>query len=93
VNEAADEALKAPKPDPESATLYVFSPDVDPTSDAFATEAVPQGKPETMVAAINSTLRDEMAREARLVVFGEDVADVGRPEALSEVAGKGGVFK
>ena len=93
VNKAADEALKAPKPEPETATLYVFSPDVDPSSDEFAAEPAPTGAPETMVTAINNTLRDEMAREPRIVVFGEDVADASREEVLASVAGKGGVFK
>ncbi|MCA1559819.1 MAG: dehydrogenase E1 component subunit alpha/beta [Acidobacteria bacterium] len=93
VSEAADAAVKAKKPSPETAALYVFSPDVDPSSNAFSTELRPEGKPDTMVAAINRTLKDEMAREPRIVVFGEDVADCSRPEALDSVPGKGGVFK
>jgi 2-oxoisovalerate dehydrogenase E1 component len=93
INAAADEALAAPKPLPEDAMAFVFSPDVDPSSAAFDTEPKPEGKPETMVSAINRTLKDEMAREPRIVVFGEDVADASREEALDNVPGKGGVFK
>ena len=93
VNQAAQDALKAPKPEPDTATMYVFSPDVDPTSAAFSTEAKPQGARDTMVSAINATLKDEMAHDPRIIIFGEDVADVTREEALPLVAGKGGVFK
>jgi 2-oxoisovalerate dehydrogenase E1 component len=93
VAEATDRAVGAPKPSPETATLYVYSPDVDPTSEAFATQAAPEGKPDTMVAAINRTLKDEMARDPRIVVFGEDVADCSRVDSLGSVPGKGGVFK
>jgi 2-oxoisovalerate dehydrogenase E1 component len=93
VNTAAENAKKAERPSPESATLYVYSPDVDPTSDAFDSAPTPTGKPDTMVAAINRTLKDEMARDPRIVVFGEDVADCSRESALEHVPGKGGVFK
>jgi 2-oxoisovalerate dehydrogenase E1 component len=93
VNEASDAAVKAEKPKPETATLYVYSPEVDPASDDFATEAMPEGKSDTMVAGINRTLKDEMARDPRIVVFGEDVADASREGALESVPGKGGVFK
>jgi 2-oxoisovalerate dehydrogenase E1 component len=93
VNQAADQALQSSAPDPETASLYVFSPDVDPTSPAFATEPRANGKPDTMLAAINATLRDEMARNPRIVVFGQDVADASREEALATCSGKGGVFK
>jgi len=93
VNEAADRALAADKPSVDTVELFVYSPDIDPTAVAFAAEPVPDGKPDTMVAAINRTLKDEMTRNPRVVVFGEDVADCSRPEALACVSGKGGVFK
>ena len=53
VRTASEEALRAPQPEPETAALYVYSPDVDPTSSRFSSEPKPQGKPDTMVAAIN----------------------------------------
>jgi 2-oxoisovalerate dehydrogenase E1 component len=93
ISDAADRAVESEKPAAETATLYVYSPDVDPTSDAFDTPATPEGKAETMVAGINRTLKDELARDARIIVFGEDVADASRLSALGSVPGKGGVFK
>jgi 2-oxoisovalerate dehydrogenase E1 component len=93
IAEAAGDALAAPRPAPETADWYVFSPDVDPASASFDTPAETAGKPDTMVAAINRTLKDEMARNPRIVVFGEDVADATRVASLPHVPGKGGVFK
>src|SRR4030095_10144115 len=93
ITEAADAARQAPKPDPETAALYVFSPDVDPTASELATEPVQNGAPDTMGAGLNATLRDEMASNPRIIVFGEDVADASHEAALSTVKGKGGVFK
>jgi 2-oxoisovalerate dehydrogenase E1 component len=93
VSEAAERAKASEKPSKDTAELYVYSPAVDPASDDFASEAAPEGKPDTMVAAINRTLKDEMERNPRIVVFGEDVADCSREAALECVSGKGGVFK
>jgi 2-oxoisovalerate dehydrogenase E1 component len=93
VGESTTAALAAPKPGTETADWYVFSPDVDPTSPAFDTPARTEGKPDTMVSAINKTLKDEMAVNPRIVVFGEDVADASKAASLAHVPGKGGVFK
>jgi 2-oxoisovalerate dehydrogenase E1 component len=95
VNEAADRALAAELPKPESAYDFVYSPDVDPTSDAFSTPpSFAEGtQATTMVDLLNACMRDEMKRDPRIVLFGEDVADASREEVLSECKGKGGVFK
>ena len=99
VAEAAERALAAPKPPVDSAALWLYSPDVDPASDEFAVAPRPErkdgkeGKAETMVSLINRTLHDEMVHNPRMVVFGQDVADVSHDELLGKVPGKGGVFK
>ena len=93
VEEAAQAALQAERPRPETFARHVYSEEIDPTSAAFERAAVPEGDPKTMVDLLNACMRDEMARDERVVVFGEDVADCTREENLPEVKGKGGVFK
>jgi 2-oxoisovalerate dehydrogenase E1 component len=93
IAEAETQALKAAKPDPKTLYDHLYSPAVDPTSAAFETQAKPEGNPETMVTLINRCLRDEMARDPRVILFGEDVADATREQNLGKVSGKGGVFK
>jgi 2-oxoisovalerate dehydrogenase E1 component len=93
VNAAAEKALAAPGPEPESATRHVYSMEVDPCASVFQTPAREAGTPKTTVDLLNACLHDEMARDPRILVFGEDVADVSREEYLGKVKGKGGVFK
>lgn len=94
VNKAADFALGSPQPAKNTITNYVYSPTVDPTSSAFETEPEFSGSNQgTVVDLINYCLRDEMAVDPRIVMFGEDVADCSRDEYLEDVKGKGGVFK
>ncbi len=93
IRDATDRALVAELPAKESITCWVYSPDIDPTSRDFQADAKFTGEPRTMVDTIPATLADEMQRDPRVVVFGEDVADCSREESLSCVKGKGGVFK
>ena len=95
VEVATEIALAAPQPSGDSVYHYVYSPDVDPTAEQFDTEDDPQfeGDPTTMVDLLNKCMADEMQRDPRIVIFGEDVADSSHEEQLDRVKGKGGVFK
>jgi 2-oxoisovalerate dehydrogenase E1 component len=93
IAEAEAQALAAPKPGRETVYHHLYSPNVDPTSAAFESEPKFEGQPETMVTLINRCLKDEMARDKSIVMFGEDVADATREQYLDYVPGKGGVFK
>ncbi len=106
-----DRALEAAPPQPETIYNFVYSPNIDPTSSQFesqpaigAAETAADGKGsgaptkssnKTMADLINTVLRDEMRRDERIIIFGEDVADCSREEYLKQklVKGKGGVFK
>ena len=92
---ATDDALAQQQPGADTVHFGVYSPDVDPTGEQFDTEDDPQftGQPTTMVDLLNACMKDEMRRDPRILVFGEDVADVSREEHLGKVKGKGGVFK
>src|SRR5689334_23958772 len=91
VDDATDKALAAEQPGPETVYDHVFSHDVDPTSEQFDTEDDPHfsGNDTTMVDLLNACMKDEMRRDDRIVMFGEDVADVSREEHADKVKGKG----
>jgi 2-oxoisovalerate dehydrogenase E1 component len=93
VRDAADQALAAEPPSADSILVNVYSPDIDPTSASLAAEPELHGAPKTMVEMVAATLSEEMSRDERITVFGEDVADVSREDNLKHVKGKGGVFK
>ena len=93
---AAVEASRHPQPDPEAVLLHLYSEEVDPTSASFDTEDSQEFGNEralTMVDLLNACLSDEMERDPRVILFGQDIADASREPALEEVKGKGGVFK
>ncbi len=93
IQDATERALRAEPPARGSALEHLYSSSVDPTSAEFEAEPHFSGEPRTMVDEINLTLNEEMARDSRVIVFGEDVADCSREASLAEVKGKGGVFK
>jgi len=91
-------AVAAPLPAVASIPRHVYSEDFDPTRAELASkpkkaEEGDSDAERTMADLINLSLRDEMRRDPRIIVYGEDVADASRVDALKEVKGKGGVFK
>jgi 2-oxoisovalerate dehydrogenase E1 component len=93
VAETSQRVLREAAPTPDSIYRFLYSDQIDPQSSAFEKEPEFRGEPRTMIDSINQTLLEEMRRDERMLVFGEDVADCSREEFLPEVKGKGGVFK
>jgi len=97
IQRATDRALAAVLPKPENILRHVYSEDLSPTDARFDTKpaATADASERTMLDLINACMRDEMRRDERVVVFGEDVADATRDEPLrkGQIKGKGGVFK
>lgn len=92
---ATDDALLQPQPTADTIYHAVYSPHVDPCGENFDTEDDPHftGEPTTMVDLLNACMKDEMRRDEKILIFGEDVADVTREQYLGSLKGKGGVFK
>ncbi len=94
---AAERALRSPLPEISSIRNHVYSEELDPTNPELAAKpAISSDRQErTMADLINCCLSDELRRDPRMVIFGEDVADCSREESLEagKVKGKGGVFK
>jgi 2-oxoisovalerate dehydrogenase E1 component len=97
VRSAAEKVLRAPLPEVSSIKRHVYSEDLDPTRQDLARPAVQTSdvQERTMADLINCCLKDEMQRDPRIVIFGQDVADTSRDQDLRQglVKGKGGVFK
>jgi 2-oxoisovalerate dehydrogenase E1 component len=97
VQRAADKAVMATLPSPDTILRHVYSEDLTPMDARYAREpeATVDKAERTMADLINCCLKDEMRRDERIVVFGEDVADATRDEPLrtGKLKGKGGVFK
>jgi 2-oxoisovalerate dehydrogenase E1 component len=95
VHAASDAASDAPFPETSSYARHVVSEDLKPGAESFTAVPATEGGDRTMADLINTCLRDEMRRDERVVVFGEDVADCANDEYLEDkkLKGKGGVFK
>ncbi|MBD3335997.1 MAG: tungsten formylmethanofuran dehydrogenase [Candidatus Eisenbacteria bacterium] len=81
VDEATDRAEAQPDPEPESALQHVYAREPYEPPEGASLEPRSTGGRVMMVDAINHALAEEMERNERVVVFGEDVA-----------GNKGGVF-
>ena len=89
---------RSPSPQPATDTIYnfVYSPDVDPTSEQFDTEDDPRftGEPTTMVDLLNGCMQGrDGARSADRASSARTWPTPAGTSTSTQVKGKGGVFK
>ncbi len=80
IDKVADVAESMPQPDPSTVMRNIYSPNIIIPKENFL-EPEHSGKSVVLVDAINHSLHEEMKRNEKIIVYGEDIAD-----------GKGGVF-
>jgi 2-oxoisovalerate dehydrogenase E1 component len=94
VDKAAEWAMEQADPDPKTATKFVF---VERRSPRKPEPPKSNGERTVMVDAINHALHEEMERNEKVIVYGEDVADpkggvFTATKGLSKKFGHGRVF-
>ncbi|MGI8588533.1 MAG: alpha-ketoacid dehydrogenase subunit alpha/beta [Chloroflexia bacterium] len=98
VRQAANTATAEPKADPATILDHITeSPlivemDVPHPADVPPHPSPPDAERIPMRDMINRVLIEEMARDERIIIFGQDVADFPQPEHHEGLKGKGGVF-
>ncbi len=80
INDAVDEAWAAPDVKAEDSTKHIFAPE-ESRDLPYATSEPTEGNQVVLVDAINHALKEEMALNDKMIIFGEDIGDP-----------KGGVF-
>lgn len=80
VDDSAEQAESQESPKAQTIYHFLYAPPEE-TAHLVYEKSIPDGKTVVMVDAINHALKEEMARNEKMYIFGQDVAD-----------GKGGVF-
>lgn len=98
VRKLADQAVSEPKLDPETVTWHITNTPYDLRVARFADDAANKlvedrsTEPIPMRDLITRTLLEEMKKDDRIIIFGQDVADYPVPDPTGKLKGKGGVF-
>jgi len=88
INEAAARALAAPRPARDTAALWVFSSRRRPGVGRLSDRPGARRQARHDGGGHHRALKDELARDPRIVVFGQDVADCSREASLARCRAK-----
>jgi 2-oxoisovalerate dehydrogenase E1 component len=80
MEEAVSYAMALPDPDPAQAFDDVFAPEYKPE----VTEPSGEARELTAIQGLNEAIREEMERDPRLIVMGEDIGERGGPFGVTK---------